>query len=83
MARKKLNREATKDAIVSKAYNTRGMTIDINKFQNTTQSVADLKKYCKFVGIDPVYQDAANSITIPEFKAPKLSNCRSPFQPFS
>ena len=83
MARKKLNKEATLKAIEVKATNTSFMNIDVSKLYETKLSIKDIKELCDFVRIDPIYQDAGNSIIIPEFKEPKLSNCRSPFQPFS
>ena len=77
MASKKLDKKATVEAIISKAQKTSFMSIDIAKIRKKKWSVKDLKELCDAVRTEPVYQDNGNSIVIPEFKAPELSNCRS------
>ncbi len=56
MARKKLNKTETIEAVITQAQNSTSMTINAVKARSKKWSVKDLKELCECVRIDPIYQ---------------------------
>ena len=51
----KLDKKATKEAIIKKASTARHLAIDVEAFKRKITSVKDIVECCEFVRIEPIY----------------------------